>query len=49
VVYTSNDSGDAFRATSLLVFTLAGEQVAEIIRFDPLVLQHFGFPLILAS
>lgn len=49
VVYTSNDSGDAFRATSLLVVTLAGEQVAEIIRFDPLVLQHFGFPLILAS
>jgi RNA polymerase sigma-70 factor (TIGR02960 family) len=49
VVYTSNDSGDAFRATSLLVVTLAGEQVAEIIRFDPVVLEHFGLPLFLAS
>ena len=48
-VYTSDDSGDVFRATSLLVIALTGEQVAEIIRFDPWVLQHFGMPQILAS
>ena len=48
-VYTSDNRGDVFRATSLLVIALKGEQVGEIIRFDPWVLQHFGRPHILAS
>ena len=48
-VYTSDESGEVFRATSLLTITLAGEHVAEIIRFDAEVLQHFGLPLELAD
>jgi RNA polymerase sigma-70 factor (TIGR02960 family) len=48
-VYTADESGEAFLATSVLVVTLTGEQVAEIIRFDAWVLQHFGLPAILAS
>jgi hypothetical protein len=48
-VYTSDDSGDVFRATSLLVITLTGDQIAQITRFDPTVLKRYGLPLILAS
>jgi RNA polymerase sigma-70 factor, ECF subfamily len=48
-VYTRDVTADVFRATSLLVITLAGRQVAEITRFDTGVLQHFGLPRILPS
>jgi hypothetical protein len=48
-VYTQDVTADVFRATSLLVITLAGRQVAEITRFDAGVLQHFGLPRILPS
>ena len=46
-VYSRDATGDVFRATSLLVVTLAGRRVAAITRFDPSVLQHFGLPRIL--
>lgn len=46
-VYSRDDTGDVFRATSLLVVTLAGRRIAAIARFDPSVLQHFGLPRIL--
>jgi hypothetical protein len=36
-----------FRATSLLVVTLAGRRFAAITRFDTSVLHHFGLPRIL--
>lgn len=48
-VYTLDVTANAFRATSLLVITLSGRQVAEITRFDAGVLQHFGLPRILPS
>ena len=46
-VYSRDPTGDVFRATSLLVVTLAGRRVAAITRFDASVLQHFGLPRIL--
>ena len=46
-VYTEDVTANVFRATSLLVITLAGGQVAEITRFDAGVLRHFGLPRIL--
>lgn len=47
VVYARDASGDVFRATSLLVVTLASRRIAAITRFDTSVLQHFGLPRIL--
>jgi RNA polymerase sigma-70 factor, ECF subfamily len=46
-VYSRDATGNVFRATSLLVVTLAGARIAAITRFDPSVLQHFGLPRIL--
>lgn len=46
-VYSRDSTGDVFRATSLLVLTLAGSRIAAITRFDPSVLQHFGLPRML--
>ena len=48
-VYSRDATGDVFRATSLLVLTLAGEQIAAITRFDPSVLDHFELPRILPA
>ncbi len=45
--YSQHGAGDVFRATSLLVVTLAGRRFAAITRFDPSVLPHFGLPRIL--
>jgi RNA polymerase sigma-70 factor (ECF subfamily) len=42
--YSSDATGGVFRATSLMVVTLAGDRIAALTRFDPSVLQHFGFP-----
>jgi hypothetical protein len=36
-----------FRATSLMVVTLAGSRITALTRFDPSVLRHFGLPRIL--
>jgi RNA polymerase sigma-70 factor (TIGR02960 family) len=47
--YRPDPTANVFRATSLLVVTLAGGQVSEITRFDASVLQHFGLPRILPS
>jgi len=38
-----------FRATSLMVVTLAGPRISALTRFDPSVLRHFGLPRILPS
>ncbi|MGH2545619.1 MAG: sigma-70 family RNA polymerase sigma factor [Actinomycetota bacterium] len=46
-VYARDPTGDVFRATSLLVVTLAGQRIAAITRFDTSVLHHFGLPRIL--
>ncbi len=48
-VYSLDATADVFRATSLLLITLAGRRVAEIMRFDAAVLQHFALPRILPS
>jgi RNA polymerase sigma-70 factor (ECF subfamily) len=48
-VYTQDATGDAFRATSLLVVTIAGQRIAAITRFDPSVLHPFGLPQILPN
>jgi RNA polymerase sigma-70 factor (TIGR02960 family) len=48
-IYSRDATGDVFRATSLLVVTLAGRRVAAITRFDTSVLQHFGLPRILPN
>jgi RNA polymerase sigma-70 factor (TIGR02960 family) len=45
--YSRDAAGGVFRATSLMVVTLAGERIAALTRFDPSVLQHFGLPRIL--
>jgi RNA polymerase sigma-70 factor (TIGR02960 family) len=45
--YSRDDTGDVFRATSLMVVTLVGDRIAALARFDPSVLQHFGLPRIL--
>ena len=45
--YPQDATGDVFRATSLLVVTLAGRRFAAITRFDTSVLHHFGLPGIL--
>ena len=45
--YRPDPTANVFRATSLLVVTLAGGQVSEITRFDAGVLQHFGLPRII--
>ena len=37
-------TSDVFRATSVLVVTLAAPRIAAITRFDPSVPQHFGLP-----
>jgi RNA polymerase sigma-70 factor (TIGR02960 family) len=47
--YSRDATGDVFRATSLMVVTLAGRRVAALARFDPSVLQHFGLPRILPT
>jgi RNA polymerase sigma-70 factor (ECF subfamily) len=47
--YSRDATGDVFRATSLLVVTLAGRRVTAIARFDPSVLTHFGLPRILPT
>ena len=47
--YRPDPAAKAFRATSLLVVTIAGRRVAEVTRFDAGVLQHFGLPRILHS
>ncbi|MGA9161282.1 MAG: nuclear transport factor 2 family protein, partial [Actinomycetota bacterium] len=46
-VYAGDATGEVFRATSLLVVTLAGRRIAAITRFDTSVLNHFGLPRIL--
>ena len=46
-VYSHDARGDVFRATSLLVVTVAGPRIAAITRFDTSVLQYFGLPRIL--
>jgi RNA polymerase sigma-70 factor (TIGR02960 family) len=46
-VYSRDATGNVFRATSLLVVTLAGPRIAAITRFDASVLHHFGLPRIL--
>jgi hypothetical protein len=43
-VYTLDVNANVYRATSLLVITLSGRQVAEITRFDAGVLRRFGQP-----
>jgi RNA polymerase sigma-70 factor (ECF subfamily) len=47
--YSRDATGDVFRATNLMVVTLAGRRVAALARFDPSVLQHFGLPRILPT
>jgi RNA polymerase sigma-70 factor (TIGR02960 family) len=47
--YSRDDNGDVFRATSLLVVTLAGRRFAALTRFDPVGLPHFGLPPILPT
>jgi RNA polymerase sigma-70 factor, ECF subfamily len=47
--YRPDPTAEVFRATSMLVVTLAGREVAEITRFDAGVLRHFGLPRILPS
>jgi RNA polymerase sigma-70 factor (TIGR02960 family) len=48
-VYSRDPTGDVFRATSLLVVTLAGQRIAAITRFDTSVLERFGLPRILPT
>jgi RNA polymerase sigma-70 factor, ECF subfamily len=43
-VYARDPSGGVYRALSLLVITLARQEVGAITRFDPSVLSHFGLP-----
>ena len=45
--YSRDPSADVFRATSLMVVTLAGPRIAALTRFDASVLRHFGLPRIL--
>jgi len=45
--YSRDPTGDVFRATSLMVVTLAGSRITALTRFDPSVLRHFGLPRIL--
>ena len=45
--YSRDPSGEVFRATSLMVVTLAGSRITALTRFDANVLQHFGLPRIL--
>ncbi|HET8525112.1 MAG TPA: RNA polymerase subunit sigma-70, partial [Actinomycetota bacterium] len=45
--YRPDPTANVFRATSLLVVTIAGRRVAEVTRFDAGVLQQFGLPRIL--
>jgi RNA polymerase sigma-70 factor (TIGR02960 family) len=45
--YSRDPTGEVFRATSMLVVTLAGDRITAITRFDPSVLNHFGLPRIL--
>lgn len=49
VVYSRDATSDVFRATSLLVVTLAGQRIAAFTRFDPSVLEHFALPRILPT
>jgi RNA polymerase sigma-70 factor (ECF subfamily) len=48
-VYSRDPTGEVFRATSLLVVTLAGDQISAVTRFEPGVLSHFGLPRILPT
>ena len=48
-VYSRDPTGDVYRATSLLVVTLARERIVAITRFDTSVLHHFGLPRILPN
>ena len=48
-VYSRDPTGDVFRATSLLVVTLAGRRIAAVTRFDTSVLHLFGLPRILVD
>lgn len=45
--YSRDPSGEVFRATSLMVVTLAGSRITALTRFDADVLRHFGLPRIL--
>ena len=45
--YSRDPTGDVFRATSLMVVTLAGSRITALTRFDPSVLRHFELPRIL--
>jgi RNA polymerase sigma-70 factor (TIGR02960 family) len=47
--YSRDATGGMFRATSLMVVTLAGRRVSALTRFDPSVLKHFGLPRILPA
>jgi RNA polymerase sigma-70 factor (ECF subfamily) len=42
--YVGDRHADVMHATGLLTITLAGEQIAEITRFDNSVLPLFGLP-----
>jgi RNA polymerase sigma-70 factor (ECF subfamily) len=43
-IYVSDLHTDVYHATGLLVVTLAGDQISEMIRFDNSVLPRFGLP-----
>jgi RNA polymerase sigma-70 factor, ECF subfamily len=43
-IYVSDPHTDVFHATGLLVITLAGDQISEMLRFDNSVLPRFGLP-----
>ena len=47
--YSRVAGGDVFRASSLAVVTIAGKRIAEITRFGPSVVAHFGLPPILPT
>jgi RNA polymerase sigma-70 factor, ECF subfamily len=46
-VYSCDATGDVFRATSLLVVSIAGHRIAAITRFDSSVIDRFRLPRIL--
>jgi RNA polymerase sigma-70 factor (TIGR02960 family) len=46
-LYTIDETSGAWRSIGVLLLTLAGDHVHEIIRFDPVTLASFGLPRIL--
>lgn len=46
-VYAFDPASGSYRATGLLVITLAGDRICEITRFEPGILGSFGLPRIL--